>query len=973
MATLAVNSSTDDGYVKSTNATYATARAGSGLTSATNQIAGNVGQVNFYDIWELFLDFDTSSIDDSATVSSAILNTDLSSDGSTTDFEARCGLFDWGTGLTTADWQDGTELAALTQLCHLNTSAMGSVGTNTNWVDDAFAANINKTGETRVVLFSAETENNSSNVNDEYVSLSLADAFGTSDDPLLTVTYSVPQTITLTGTLGLSVAPVAPTRLDQAVSPAAAGLTLGAPAPALVGDQAVSPAALALALGRPAPAVAIDQTLNPGALALPLGTPAPQLDQEVRLPMRYAEAVLDGLVGYWRTGEASGTVMAAVVGPAGTYAGSPMLGVPGLLTGDADTAVTFDGANDRGDFAGVDLTAGDWTMMAWVAPISVTDRAIFGASSGGFELLIQNSRVVVRCVGQAFASPDNTVVLLAGARALLAATYVKSTTTLSYFINGSAGRVASYAPAFTPGALTRTIAVSPTEGRWFAGTIDEPRVYNRALSAGEIAELYSIGANGPGLALSMGQPAPQLDQRAELPAIALTLGSPAPAVAIDQTVILTALTLALGLPAPAVAIHQEIGPAALALLLAQPPPRLARWWPLSATFYGRGDLFGRLYPAGAGMGIEVEVWDPQFNPPRMIATLQGARAAGWQDVLNEVGSFGFTIPLADAKAGPRIISRGNMVKFRLHGQHRFGGWIEQLQPTRAAIEGPAGEHLAVAGPGLMGYLRRARIPPPDATLVGYIAVLLQDEIDEAVTRGVLPLITTDWDATTDSSGAAWDDTATWAFTWGTSTLEDVRQAAVAMGVEFRMTPDLLLQAYEDGLGTDRSSVVVLRNGWHLRADVAPAWDEGTWFNVVLVRAADGSAETVYGDHSDPRRGRREGVVDFAASNSRLALRRAGAAALRASAAQAEAVRLSLHHGIRDGHFEPYLDYELGDVVGLAIPGLPATTRVAAISIAGTDDGGYTVDIDGNALRGDNIVRLRRLVQDNAGTLIRRLR
>lgn len=63
----------------------------------------------------------------------------------------------------------------------------------------------------------------------------------------------------------------------------------------------------------------------------------------------YSAAVLaDSPLGYWRLGEASGaTVMADSSGNSrnGAYQNSPLLGVSGLLVGDADTAAEFVGGS----------------------------------------------------------------------------------------------------------------------------------------------------------------------------------------------------------------------------------------------------------------------------------------------------------------------------------------------------------------------------------------------------------------------------------------------------------------------------------------------------------------------------------------------------------------------------------------------------------------------------------------------------
>jgi hypothetical protein len=69
--------------------------------------------------------------------------------------------------------------------------------------------------------------------------------------------------------------------------------------------------------------------------------------------MSYSSTVLatSGLIGYWRLGEPSGTNAndEAAGGNDGTIAGSPTMGVTGLQTSDADTAITFDGSDDTID------------------------------------------------------------------------------------------------------------------------------------------------------------------------------------------------------------------------------------------------------------------------------------------------------------------------------------------------------------------------------------------------------------------------------------------------------------------------------------------------------------------------------------------------------------------------------------------------------------------------------------------------
>lgn len=83
----------------------------------------------------------------------------------------------------------------------------------------------------------------------------------------------------------------------------------------------------------------------------------------------YRDAVLaTNPFGYWRLGEASGTVVHDEMGlHNGIYANGPTLGVPGLLTGDSNTAVTFDGVNQSLAIANglPDAAPGGTTWAFW--------------------------------------------------------------------------------------------------------------------------------------------------------------------------------------------------------------------------------------------------------------------------------------------------------------------------------------------------------------------------------------------------------------------------------------------------------------------------------------------------------------------------------------------------------------------------------------------------------------------------------
>jgi hypothetical protein len=85
---------------------------------------------------------------------------------------------------------------------------------------------------------------------------------------------------------------------------------------------------------------------------------------------------------YWRLGETSGTVAADELGGgSGQYRNGVVLGAPGALFGDTNTAARFDGTNDlvgmSDPSSGVlDIATGDATIEAWVKATADNERAI---------------------------------------------------------------------------------------------------------------------------------------------------------------------------------------------------------------------------------------------------------------------------------------------------------------------------------------------------------------------------------------------------------------------------------------------------------------------------------------------------------------------------------------------------------------------------------------------------------------------
>ena len=88
-------------------------------------------------------------------------------------------------------------------------------------------------------------------------------------------------------------------------------------------------------------------------------------------PSYRTEVLADNPSGYWRLGEASGTVAFDETANHlnGAYKNGVGLGMPGAVATDTNTAAFFDGGNDRvewTDLPGLDPRTNDFTIEGWV-------------------------------------------------------------------------------------------------------------------------------------------------------------------------------------------------------------------------------------------------------------------------------------------------------------------------------------------------------------------------------------------------------------------------------------------------------------------------------------------------------------------------------------------------------------------------------------------------------------------------------
>lgn len=249
-----------------------------------------------------------------------------------------------------------------------------------------------------------------------------------------------------------------------------------------------------------------------------------QVDRVGRVAQLYAPLILShGPLAYWRLDETSGTTANDIAGHTsgpfnGTYENTPTLNQAGLINdGSGNAAVDFERSNservDLGDvvtleFQGqVAFSAEGWGSLEAVGSsgayyriaaklIGTTptdnDGWYLGAISNGTKLAFQGGRWD-GITGQEAITGYNYD---AATTYYVALTYDGTTVTL--YVDGAvAGSDASVNPSLQALAVNAYVGASENnlgveDGHW-DGILDEVALYDRALSATEIAEHYNVG------------------------------------------------------------------------------------------------------------------------------------------------------------------------------------------------------------------------------------------------------------------------------------------------------------------------------------------------------------------------------------------------------------------------------------------------------------------------------------------------
>jgi hypothetical protein len=196
-----------------------------------------------------------------------------------------------------------------------------------------------------------------------------------------------------------------------------------------------------------------------------------------------------GLVGAYGFEEATGAsaVDSSPAGNPGTINGPTR-----SAAGKFGSALTFDGVNDLvtvPDSNSLDLTTGV-TLEAWVRPSTVTGwrTALLKEQTNGLVYAIYANTDANRPSGHVFTTSEfdtlGAAQLAANTWSHLAVTY--DGVTLKLYVNGTLASSKAVAGSLFASTGALRIGGNNIWPEWFAGLIDEVRVYQRALTATEV-------------------------------------------------------------------------------------------------------------------------------------------------------------------------------------------------------------------------------------------------------------------------------------------------------------------------------------------------------------------------------------------------------------------------------------------------------------------------------------------------------
>lgn len=205
-----------------------------------------------------------------------------------------------------------------------------------------------------------------------------------------------------------------------------------------------------------------------------------------------SSSLLNGIVAYWKFDEGTGTITADATGNGHAVT---LVNSPAWAAGKINDGLSFNGSTNYGTFGPI-TGLPSLSISAWIKTTTVSSAAMIVGSSGAtnFQVRVASGKAGVIC-GQ----PGEALSPLAG------------TTTINdgnwhhiVFTNDPAGNAVLYVDAASEASeaganlsaydMAEIARLGYSSAQYFNGTIDEVGIWNRALTAAEVTELYNAGA-----------------------------------------------------------------------------------------------------------------------------------------------------------------------------------------------------------------------------------------------------------------------------------------------------------------------------------------------------------------------------------------------------------------------------------------------------------------------------------------------
>jgi len=208
-------------------------------------------------------------------------------------------------------------------------------------------------------------------------------------------------------------------------------------------------------------------------------------------PSFAVEVAADGPGWWYRVGEGSGTTMTATAGAiAGYYQNGVILGQPGAIAGDGNTAALFNGLAAYAYVNGIAAPTQAYTMEIWLKANAPLQAGTMLDHGGAGALYIKTDSF---CFRQTQTHVCWSHAPMPGAWYHVVGTWDTTSKTARLYVNG-AQRASGQAPSSPSGTSTFYVGYGQS-APWFKGYLDEAVYYPSALTATRVAVHYGAGCD----------------------------------------------------------------------------------------------------------------------------------------------------------------------------------------------------------------------------------------------------------------------------------------------------------------------------------------------------------------------------------------------------------------------------------------------------------------------------------------------